>query len=159
MLMDQARIERTLKRIAHQVLEKNRNDRELLLLGIDERGFAVATELAGYLQQVTDLPVRCMQLKPDSDELLSVDQTGLFVLLVDDVIFSGATMFKALKKISELEGMEEIHTAALVDRGHRKLPVMAEFVGTELPTKFDEHVSVHTNGKKVKGVELLKMSK
>ena len=159
-LMDQKRIERSLKRIAHQIAERNRDDKQLVLIGINTRGYSVATAIRNYLSsQYGD--IICRQLMVDNPSFEGWDKgkntEKKFKVLVDDVIFSGSTMFKALLLLHSHEELQEIHTAVLVDRGHHKLPLQAEFVGLELPTKLNEHVSVEvSNDGKVQQVLLEK---
>ena len=143
-LMDQDRIKRSLNRIAHQVREDNRDDKDISLLGINERGFAVASMLKQYLTDLSGGDVACLQLLIEEGGGMQGDVPleGNYVLLVDDVIFSGTTMFKALDAFSNVKLPEEVHATVLVDRGHRKYPVYAKFVGLDLPTKLDEHVSL-----------------
>lgn len=143
-LMDDQRIKRSLKRIAHQVSEDNRGAKELVILGINERGYAVARLLQQYLKALSDKKIQCLQLIVYEKESLQADVslTDKYVLLVDDVIFSGTTMFDALTQITRNHSPDEVHTATLVDRGHRKFPIFAQFVGLDLPTKLDEHVHV-----------------
>lgn len=151
-LMSTDRIRRTLKRMAHQVMESNRLDKDITLFGIKDRGYAVARQLSDYLEGLTSYSVQLYSL--DMAEGESADMQwekgkkpssleGRFVLVVDDVIFTGSTMFKALQVLQRAFQPEELHTATLVDRGHRKFPVTAEFSGMDLPTKLDEHVTVH----------------
>lgn len=148
-LMDAGRISRSLKRIAHEIAERNKDDRAIILFGIDERGFAIAGVLRDLLAPMFDNKVQVLQLplkngRPELtfEQLQSKEVRDQFLIAVDDVIFSGQTMFTALKKISETLNPSGIHTAVLIDRGHRKFPVKAEFCGIELPTKLNEHVSV-----------------
>lgn len=160
-LMDADRIQRSLNRMAHEIAEKNSNDRLVLLVGIDDRGFAVARTLRDLLASMFEEPVKVVQLRLKNgtdaaslQELVEEDIGEHFIITVDDVIFSGQTMFEALKCISEVLHPTEIHTAALVDRGHRCFPIKAEFCGMELPTKLNEHVSVTVEGGQVKNVTL-----
>lgn len=143
-LMDAGRIQRSLKRIAYQISEDNRNTKELVILGINERGYAVAGLLQQYLTKLSGQEIACHQLQIENGctDIGDLSLENKYVLLVDDVIFSGTTMFRALNLISEKCIPEEVHTATLIDRGHRKFPVFAQFVGMELPTKLDEHVRV-----------------
>ena len=143
-LMDKQRIKRSLKRIAHQVSEDNRGAKELVILGINERGYAVAELLREYLKDLLDKEIQCRQLIVDKKESSQTELSlkNKYVLLVDDVIFSGTTMFDALNQITRMHSPEEVHTATLIDRGHRKFPIFAQFVGLDLPTKLDEHVNV-----------------
>lgn len=143
-LMDAGRIQRSLKRIAYQISEDNRNTKELVILGINERGYAVAGLLQQYLTKLSGQEIAChrVQIEDGRTDIGDLSLENKYVLLVDDVIFSGTTMFRALNMISEKSTPEEVHTATLIDRGHRKFPVFAQFVGMELPTKLDEHVRV-----------------
>lgn len=149
-LMDAQRIKRSLKRIAHQVAEDNRGTKKLLILGINQRGYAVSEMLCGYLSELLDKQIECNRLEVTKNATSKADLSlqDKYVLLVDDVIFSGTTMFEALKLITRDHDPDEVHTATLVDRGHRKFPIIAGFVGLDLPTKLDEHVHLELeNGK------------
>lgn len=145
-MMDRDRVQRALKRMAYQVAEDNRTGRDLLLVGIEPRGKLVATLLGSYLTEIyeREVPVLSMDIESeDHEELFSafaIEDT--YPLVVDDVIFSGGTMFSALNLIYQHLSLEEIHTAVLIDRGHRKFPIQAQYIGLELSTKPNEHVSV-----------------
>jgi len=144
-LMDEQRIERSLKRIAHQVVEDNRQSKELVIAGINERGYSVARLLQQHLSKLSDSEIVLYRVKPEEDELENNNDLNLsnkYVLLVDDVIFSGITMYRALQLLTEKGKPDEVHTVTLIDRGHRKIPIFAQFVGMDLPTKLDEHVRV-----------------
>lgn len=157
-LMNEQRIKRSLKRIAYQVAEDNRDNKEIVVLGINDRGYAVADSLKAYLSDLAEGEVECHQIAVGEENEVK-DATSLgnkYVLLVDDVIFSGTTMFKALSTISGKEIPDEVHTATLIDRGHRKLPVYAQFTGMELPTKLNEHVDVIVKDQKPERVILAK---
>lgn len=160
-LMDGERINRSLKRIAHEIIEQNTEKRQILLFGIDDRGFAVAQKLAGLLAPIVDQSIHTVQLLLAEDKreqtvqrLKQVEMVSLYCVVVDDVIFSGETMFTALKLITDHRDVSEIHTTVLIDRGHRKLPIQAEFCGMELPTKMGEHVSVVVEDDNIKKVVL-----
>lgn len=160
-LMDMDRIQRSLKRMAHEIVERNGHGKSLLLFGIDDRGFAVAKALGDMLNGITNDKAEVFQLplkKGHPDEVLEKLQknnTGnKYILVVDDVIFSGSTMFTALNKIAEHLDPPELHTAVMIDRGHRKFPIKAEFYGMELPTKLNEHVAVQVRAQKVEKVVL-----
>lgn len=160
-LMSRARMVRSLNRIAHEIMEQNVDDVPIYLFGINKRGYIVAEELANLLKAMPNNKVRLNQLLLNTDTLteefnsMSLPKDH-YPVIVDDVIFSGKTMFKALKMISEQLNPTEIHTAVLVDRGHRKFPIEAEFCGKELPTKLDEHVSVEVDEDELKHVILQK---
>lgn len=160
-LMSKARIVRSLNRIAHEIVEQNIDDAPIYLFGINKRGYIVAEVLADILKKMPNSEIQLNQLRLNADTLAE-ELNGIslpkdhYPVIVDDVIFSGNTMFSALKVISENLNSTEIHTAALIDRGHRKFPIKAEFCGKELPTKLDEHVSVEVDGENLKRVILQK---
>jgi pyrimidine operon attenuation protein/uracil phosphoribosyltransferase len=157
--MTKERIQRSLKRMAHEINEQDNTNHSLLLFGINQRGYAVANLLGDMLSEIRGKEVEAEQLLLDleetSDEWRSKATEEHFTVIVDDVIFSGQTMFRALKEIDNLFNPNEIHTAVLIDRGHRKYPIKAEFCGMELPTKLNEHVTVQTEGQKLGQVQLM----
>lgn len=162
-LMDSKRVNRSLKRIAHEIAERNKESISVLLFGIDERGYAMAGKLADILTPMFTEKAQAIQLSLNKDnhgqlfEQLNAEAAKeSFIITVDDVIFSGQTMFTALKIISDFLNPAEIHTAVLVDRGHRKFPIQAEFCGMRLPTKHNEHVRVIAENKNVEKVILHK---
>lgn len=163
-LMDKDRIDRSLKRIAYQIREQNREDKPIFILGIDDRGFAISQKLAEFLESLTGNNVQTERIaikdkkEPDTANVSGLPADNSYLVIADDVIFSGRTMFQALKSVSEKLGAQEIHTVALVDRGHRQLPIMAEFSGIELPTKLNEHVSVKIKDGILDNVQLLTQS-
>lgn len=157
LLMSEDRINRSINRIAYQIAEENRDEADILIVGIKERGFEVARLLAGYLSSLTDRKVSLYQYTVDSgmeEDFENGDAEFRYMVLVDDVIFSGQTMFTALESMMRKVEPTIVRTAALVDRGHRQLPVEAAFVGLELPTKLDEHVQMLTEPGLVKKVVL-----
>ncbi|MEL7835231.1 phosphoribosyltransferase family protein [Fodinibius sp. N2] len=160
-LMSRARMVRSLNRIAHEIVEQNIDDAPIYLFGINKRGYIVAEVLNDILKKMPNSKVRLNQLMLNADTLTEeLNEISLskehYPIIVDDVIFSGKTMFSALKTISEHLQPAEIHTAVLIDRGHRKFPIKAEFCGKELPTKLDEHVSVEVEGEELRHVILQK---
>lgn len=149
-LMDASRIERTLKRMAHQVVEDVGEALDLHVVGIQQRGYVVAERMSELLSQIYEEPIECTSLAvKGSDEALestfnpdALNYDESFILLVDDVIFSGSTMFQALQEIAKGELPEYLHCAVLIDRGHRQLPVESKYVGMNIPTKLNEHVAL-----------------
>lgn len=144
--MDRSRIERTIKRIAYQVAEKAKN-RKIFLVGLNERGFAVAREIEKHLGGAFDNETELISLEVSrvEEQVASIRAQHVFedaiVLLVDDVIFTGKTMFTALQHLL-VEPDYTVYIAVLVDRGHLSLPVKSEFIGMEIPTKPKEHVEL-----------------
>ncbi len=159
-LMTSDRIQRSMKRMSHQINEANKTDRSILLLGVNQRGLAVAKLLGKHLkeiigQEISIEPLRLDKSIPSNQEWMQRKYNGdLFVIIVDDVIFSGQTMFSALTTVVKELELQEIHSAVLVDRGHRKFPIKAEFCGMELPTKLNEHVKVIVKDGKAREVQL-----
>lgn len=142
-MMDRNRIHRSLNRMAHEIIEKTRGESDLAVVGINERGWAVAQQLAALLSGIGDREVPSVPLDVDQKRKVEVpDMEGRRVLLVDDVIFSGETMFRALQVLSRDGLPAEVRIAVLVDRGHRRFPIEAQFTGISIPTKLREHVSV-----------------
>ncbi len=141
-LLSPARISRTLTRIAFQIIEDNTESLPICLCGIDERGHALAQSISGILNQHRPAQnVSCFKLPVKNEgpaPELSI-LTNSFAIIIDDVIFSGNTMFSALRMIDE-HRPKMVKVAALVDRGHRSYPVEADYTGIVSPTKLNEHV-------------------
>lgn len=160
-LMNQARIERTLRRIAIQVWERLGQDDELVVIGLNERGFATAKELADNLEGLTghEVEVSRYDVSGDGSSKKLPECNDKFVLLVDDVIFSGKTMFVALSDICSIYEPGVIEIAVLIDRGHRKYPLLTGMPGIQLPTKMGEHIEVMLEDSKLKEAILFKNNK
>ncbi|MCF2706447.1 bifunctional pyr operon transcriptional regulator/uracil phosphoribosyltransferase PyrR [Arcanobacterium haemolyticum] len=157
-VMEADDISRSLRRIAHEILERNKGGDEVVLLGIPTRGVPLAHRLHHALSiagEGLDVPVGTLDITMYRDDLAAqptramgptvIPSCGLgdkIVVLVDDVIFSGRTIRSALEAISDIDRPRAIQLAVLVDRGHRELPIRADFVGKNLPTARDERVKV-----------------
>ncbi|MDR9418715.1 phosphoribosyltransferase family protein [Gracilimonas sp.] len=143
-LMDQPRIKRTLKRIAIQVWEKIEDVDDLIIIGLNERGFAAANELANHLSTYTEnaSPVYQYTVYGTSTDTKLPDCNDKFVLLVDDVIFSGKTMFSALSAVCSIYDPKAVEIGVLIDRGHRKFPLSTNMSGITVPTETGEHIEV-----------------
>lgn len=142
--------------MAHQILEANRGAQGLVLLGIPTRGVAVAHRLAQAIQKVEGLrlPVGALDITMYRDDLRqnptrSVGHTDVpvviddaVVVLVDDVLYSGRTVRAALDALGDLGRPRAVRLAVLIDRGHRELPIRADHVGKNIPTRAGERVSV-----------------
>lgn len=143
-LMDRGRIERTIRRVAYQIRERVRDEKRICLIGLNQRGYAIAEELHGRLKRDSDDDVLLLgydvseKNRPDPK---LYDRKDTVVLVIDDVIFSGRTLFTAVQDLFT-SAEHVIYAGVLVDRGHRSLPVAPEFVGMEIPTKPKEHVEV-----------------
>jgi pyrimidine operon attenuation protein / uracil phosphoribosyltransferase len=156
-VLDEGDISRALTRISHEILERNRGPDDLILLGIPKRGVPLAERLATRIREVegTMVPFGSLDITPYRDDLrmrparalehTEIPTTGVegrIVVLVDDVLFSGRTVRAALDALNDLGRPTAIQLAILVDRGHRELPIRADFVGKNLPTAVIEHVRV-----------------
>lgn len=156
-LLDKNRIERTLKRMAYQILEEAHND-SIHLVGINQRGMAVATKIQFYLEKASGNKIPITQLESDRDSTIHL--TGRpkdeILVIVDDVIFSGGTVFHSINRIGNLSEFNNIIVAVLVDRGHRKYPIQAGIVGFHFPTKLNEHVAMTLKDNQPEIVQLSK---
>jgi pyrimidine operon attenuation protein / uracil phosphoribosyltransferase len=158
-IMDAERMKRTLTRIAHEILERNRGTDHLALVGIRTRGDVLAKRLATLLEQITNDPMRtgALDITLYRDDLMrhavgpqplvrrteipfSIDDQK--ILLVDDVLYTGRTIRAALDALIDFGRPKEIQLVVLVDRGHRELPIKADYVGKNVPTSLKETVTV-----------------
>lgn len=158
--MDRGHIERTVKRLSIQVWEQMAGKGELIIFGLNVRGLATAELLVNNLKDLTDQPI---QLVPFSVEDKGQKNplpncTEKLVLIVDDVIFSGKSMFSALSTICYSNEPALIEVLTLVDRGHRTYPVLSELTGITVPTKFGEHIEVILDNGTLDQVVLFKNS-
>src|SRR5215212_6926696 len=158
-VMDADRIGRTLTRIAHEILERNRGVEELALVGIRRRGVPLARRLASTIKEINhhEVPTGALDITLYRDDLMrhpvgaqpvvgrtdvpfSIDDRR--ILLVDDVLYTGRTIRAALDALIEFGRPKSIQLVVLVDRGHRELPIKADYVGKNLPTSLTESVQV-----------------
>ena len=147
-------------RIAHEIVERNHGATDVVLIGLYTRGVAVAHRLAEAIERFegVGVPVGAIDVAFYRDDIglrriqplgpteVPVDVTGRVVVLVDDVLFTGRTARAALEAITELGRPRAVQLAVLVDRGHRELPIRADYVGKNLPTKVAEDVRVRLRG-------------
>ena len=156
-VLDSRDISRALSRIAHEILERNKGAADLLLLGIPTGGVPLAKRIAERIAAVEghDVPVGSLDVTMYRDDLrmrparallpTDIPAVGIddkVVVLVDDVIYSGRTIRAALDAMNDLGRPRAVRLAVLVDRGHRDLPIRADFVGKNLPTSLVETVTV-----------------
>jgi len=155
-VMDATDISRALTRITHEILEKNRDAEQVVILGIPTRGVELAQRIAAKMTEVegTTITPGALDVTMYRDDLrlrapraleptnVPEDIDGRVVVLVDDVLMSGRTIRAALDALSELGRPKAVQLAVLVDRGHRELPIRADFVGKNLPTAKTEKVQV-----------------
>ncbi|WP_232802864.1 phosphoribosyltransferase family protein [Gracilimonas amylolytica] len=157
-LMDRARIVRTLKRLAIQILEKSSTGEDLVIIGLNERGLTTAKEIAADISAIIEenVTVHNYNIADNNPGSTLPDCSDKQVILVDDVIFSGKTMFEALSAVASIHDPKSIRIAVLIDRGHRKYPLSADLTGMTVPTKPGEHIEVMLKDSKLKEAVLFK---
>jgi pyrimidine operon attenuation protein/uracil phosphoribosyltransferase len=156
--MPAADISRAITRIAHEILERNHGSGHITLLGIPTRGAHLAHRIAAAIESIEGKPVQSgtlditlhrddLRLRPPRalmpTVIPSLGVEGRDVILIDDVLFSGRTVRAALDALGEIGRPRTVALAVLVDRGHRELPIKADFVGKNLPTSRTQSVVVH----------------
>ena len=154
-ILDAEAIRRTLVRMAHEILERNKGTEELALVGIRTQGAVLAQRLAEAIRTIdgATVPVGALDVTLYRDDLpahphnvqsthLPFDVTGLRIVVVDDVLFTGRTARCALDALMDFGRPQLIQLAILVDRGHRELPIRADYVGKNVPTSLREQVTV-----------------
>jgi pyrimidine operon attenuation protein / uracil phosphoribosyltransferase len=156
-LMDEAEVRRAVTRIAHEIIERNKGAEAVVLVGIAARGDDLARRLAAEIGRIEgrNVPVGALDITFYRDDIgiraeapevhetrIDFDINGCTVVLVDDVLFTGRTIRSALDALVDFGRPTAIQLAVLVDRGHRELPIRADFVGKNVPTRRDEDVRV-----------------
>jgi pyrimidine operon attenuation protein/uracil phosphoribosyltransferase len=156
-ILDEAEIRRAVTRIAHEILERNHGASGVVLVGIANRGDDLARRLAAAIRQIesADVPVGVLDITFYRDDIgltaeapqvhetrIPFDVSGRTVVLVDDVLFTGRTIRAAMDALMDLGRPKRIQLAVLVDRGHRELPIRADFVGKNVPTSHADQVRV-----------------
>jgi pyrimidine operon attenuation protein/uracil phosphoribosyltransferase len=156
-VLDATDVSRALTRIAHEIVERNHGAADLVVLGIPTRGVALGRRLARLIGEIDDreVPVGALDTTMYRDDLRmhgvralestdipSAGVDGRTVVLVDDVLFSGRTIRAALVALSDLGRARAVQLAVLIDRGHRELPIRADYVGKNIPTSLTEAVHV-----------------
>lgn len=156
-LLDGDDIRRALTRIAHEIIERDKGAAGLVLVGIANRGDHLARRLASEIERIegSRVPVGVLDITFYRDDIgmraeapevhetrIGVDITGRTVVLVDDVLFTGRTIRAAMDALTDFGRPSRIRLAVLVDRGHRELPIRADFVGKNVPTRRDDDVRV-----------------
>lgn len=156
-LMDKPAIERALKRISHEILEKNNGCQDIYIIGIKRRGVAIASVIADNIEAIEGIRVPTGVLditfyRDDRTHMASepvlhcselpFDITGKKVILVDDVLYTGRTVRAAMDALMKYGRAAAIQLAVLIDRGHRELPIRGDYVGKNIPTSRSEHIYV-----------------
>ncbi|HET8664679.1 MAG TPA: bifunctional pyr operon transcriptional regulator/uracil phosphoribosyltransferase PyrR [Nocardioides sp.] len=160
-VLDASDISRALSRISHEILERNKGSDDVVLLGIPSRGVPLAERIAERIAAVegSNVPSGSLDVTMYRDDLrlkpartllpTQIPDGGIddkIVVLVDDVLFSGRTIRAALDALNDVGRPRAVQLAVLVDRGHRELPIRADFVGKNLPTSLVQRVRVHLTG-------------
>ena len=155
-VLDALAIQRALTRIAHEIAERNENDKAVALVGIPVGGDHLAARLAKILAGIWNhpVPVGILDTTMHRDDLdqraaptvhptdIPFDVTGKTIVLVDDVLFSGRTTRAAMDALNDFGRPKKIQLAVLIDRGHRELPIKADFIGKNVPTALAEKISL-----------------
>lgn len=157
-VLDQETMNRSLVRIAHEIVEKNKGIQDVCIVGIRTRGVHLAVRLASFIKNIEnkDVPVGILDITLYRDDLTMIssqpivhkteidfDMEGKNVILVDDVLYSGRTIRAAMDALIDLGRPKLIQLAVLIDRGHRELPIRPDYVGKNIPTAQNETVEVH----------------
>ncbi|HTY08618.1 MAG TPA: bifunctional pyr operon transcriptional regulator/uracil phosphoribosyltransferase PyrR [Candidatus Edwardsbacteria bacterium] len=158
-IMDAKQMERALVRIAHEIIERNKGTADLAVIGIKRRGSTLGKRIAGVIDKIekTEVPYGALDITFYRDDLQTIahqpvvnqtevafDVTGKVVILVDDVLYTGRTVRAAIDEILDFGRPKRIELAVLIDRGHRELPVKADYVGKNVPTSQHEIIGVRT---------------
>nr|WP_202630073.1 bifunctional pyr operon transcriptional regulator/uracil phosphoribosyltransferase PyrR [Clostridium botulinum] len=159
-IMDEVKIKRSITRISHEIIEKNKGGQDVVLVGIKRRGVPIAKRIAENIKNFEDIdiPVGILDISLYRDDLselsedpivknnkLDVDIKGKKIILVDDVIYTGRTARAAIQAIFDNDRPGKIQLAVLVDRGHRDLPIRPDYVGKNIPTSLSENILVELN--------------
>ena len=157
-IMDEQQMRRTLTRIAHEIIERNKGVEDVVLVGIRRRGEPIARRIAEAIRRVegAEVPVGSLDITFYRDDLTHIskdptlnrtdipfDVTDKIVVLVDDVLYTGRTARAAMDATMDQGRARRIQLAVLVDRGHRELPIRADFVGKNVPTSLSERINVN----------------
>lgn len=153
-------VTRALRRMSHEVVERNSGVDDVVLVGLQRGGVPIAVAMAAHLKEIegVDVPLGALDVAfyrddvstrpvlPESATSIPVDLTGRSVVLVDDVLFTGRTIRAALHALSEFGRAGRVQLAVVVDRGHRELPIRPDYVGKNLPTSKDESLRATLDG-------------
>ena len=157
LIMDDLAIQRSLKRITHEIIEHNKGADNIILVGIRSRGVYLARRLAALIRsfEQVEIPVYALDVSfwrddhkrtQSRSEAIPVQERK--VILVDDVLFKGRTIRAAMDAITSFGRAREIQLAVLVDRGHRELPIRADYIGKNIPSALHEQILVFISGRR-----------
>ena len=157
MIMDQKSMERGITRISHEILEKNKGATDIVIIGIHRRGIPLAKKIAKKIFEIENIQVSVggiditnyrddikeKNIKNIENDISKLDISEKKVVLVDDVLYTGRTVRAAMDALIDMGRPKAIQLAVLIDRGHRELPIRADYVGKNLPTSKEEIVKVY----------------
>ena len=156
-IMDKDQMERSLQRMAHEIIEQNRGLEKIRLVGIRSRGVPLAERLSSYLKLITnqEIPVGILDITLYRDDLSTISHQPIIkgsaidfdiedsiIVLVDDVLYTGRTVRAAIDALMDFGRPKQIQLAVLIDRGHRELPIKADYVCKNVPTSKEEIIKV-----------------
>jgi pyrimidine operon attenuation protein/uracil phosphoribosyltransferase len=159
-ILDARSVERAIRRIAMEIIERNKTVERLAVVGIEPRGVALAARIAGEINkaETSDLPLGSLDISLYRDDLdekplrtvergteINFDVTDRNLILVDDVLYTGRSIRAAMDQLMDLGRPRSIQLAVLIDRGHRELPIAADYVGKAVETLGTDHVAVRLN--------------
>ncbi len=163
-IMNSEQLSRTLKRMTHEIIERNQNLENIVLVGILKKGFPIAQILKDNLKRFADIevPVYPLDIQPYRDDIekdVSNADNRVFiheknVILVDDVLYTGRSVRAAMDALSDHGRPTQIQLAILIDRGHRELPIRADYIGKNVPTSKHEKIRVNLEDLTVSLVEI-----
>ena len=159
-VMDAADLRRAVTRIAHEIVERNHGVEDVVLVGLQTGGVPLAHRLHEALLNIdpSDVALGTLDVAfyrddiglrpvlPEEPTDIPFDLTGLTVVLIDDVLFTGRTVRAALNALNDYGRPRAVQLAVMIDRGHRQLPIRPDYIGKNLPTRFDEQVDVSVDG-------------
>ena len=158
-IMNQEQISRTLKRMTHEIIERNSNLSDLVLVGIMKKGYPIAQIIQENLKRFADIevpiyPINILAYRDDVDfkmEPISqhLEVKNKVVILVDDVLYTGRSVRAAMDALSDQGRPNQVQLAILIDRGHRELPIRADYIGKNIPTSRNEKVIVDMRNQKI----------
>lgn len=159
LILDKERISYKLRRMAYELWERNSDEREIILVGIEHGGMVLAENLSAILKEISPLKVRTISVKINKkkplNNVIGLDEnlTGCTVVLVDDVVNSGKTILYSLNTILSYD-LKKLMVAVLVDRKHKSFPIASDIVGHTVATTLQDHIEVETNGNEIEAVYL-----